>query len=147
MNRSKRLEPVQRISEQREKDAARAMGECQQRLQQLQQQLGELERYREEYRHHYHENGRNGFSAQRLQQLQQFLSKIDQAIAQQHQAIGHASNECEQKRQQWFRARSRSQALGKVAERYQDVERQEQNRREQKENDEYATRPSGLTKK
>ena len=147
MSRSKRLQPVQRISEAKEKDAARVLGESQQQLQQLQQQLAELERYREEYRNHYQHSGRAGFSAQRLQQLQQFLANIDQAITQQQRAITRAESLCEEKRRLWFQARGRSQALDKVAERYRDDERQQENRREQKENDEFASRSGGMPKK
>lgn len=147
MSRSKRLQPVQRITERREKEAARVLGEYQQQLQQLQQQLLELERYREEYRGHYQQSGRAGITAQRLLQLQQFLANIDQAIEQQQQAISHAELQCEEKKQLWFQARGRTQALEKVAERYSDDERQQQNRREQKENDEFAQRDRGLPKK
>jgi flagellar FliJ protein len=142
MTRSKRLQPVQRITEAREKDAARLLGECQQQLQQLQQQLGELGRYRDEYRSHYQQHGSAGFSAQKLQQLQHFLSKLDQSIAQQHQAIVKAEVRCEEKKRLWFQARGRTQALNKVSEYYQQDERQQQNRREQKENDEFAQRSS-----
>ena len=147
MTRSKRLAPVQRITEAKEKDAARALGDAQLQLQQLQQQLKELETYREEYRNHFQHSGRNGFSAQQLQQQQQFLSNIDLAIEQQHQTISNTEVLCEQKKQHWFDARGRTQALDKVAERYLDDERQVQNRREQKENDEFASRGSGLLKK
>ena len=143
MSRSKRLQPVQRITEKREQDAARALGEAQQHLEQLKWQLKELESYREEYRNHYQHSGRNGFSAQQLVQQQQFLAHIDKAIEQQQHAIHQAEAACEERRQRWFQARGRTQALDKVAERYRDDERQAQNRREQKENDEFATR--GIT--
>lgn len=144
MSRSKRLQPVQRLTQAREKDAARALGNSRQQLQQLQQQLAELERYREEYRKHYQQSGNAGFSAQKLQQLQLFLANIDQAIAQQQQAIANAEKLCEQQKASWFRARGKTQALDKVVERYQEDERQQQNRREQKENDEYAQRGRSL---
>lgn len=147
MSRSKRLQPVQQITETREKEAARALGECQQQLAQLQQQLTELERYREEYRGHYQQSGNAGITAQRLLQLQQFLAKIDQAIEQQQQAIINGEAQCEVKKQLWFQARGRTQALDKVAERYRDDERQQQNRREQKENDEFAQRSRSHPKK
>jgi flagellar FliJ protein len=148
MTRSERLRPVQRITESREKDAARVLGECQQQLQQMQQQLSELERYREEYRGHYQQHGSAGFSAQKLQQLQYFLANLDQAITQQQQAIRKAEAHCEEKKRLWFQARGRTQALDKVSEHYQQDERQQQNRREQKENDEFAQRRSpGVPKK
>jgi flagellar FliJ protein len=147
MTRSKRLQPVQRITEAREKEAARVLGECQQQLHQLQQQLGELGRYREEYRNHYQQHGSAGFSAQKLQQLQHFLTKLDQSIAQQHQVILHAEARCEEKKRLWFQARGRTQALDKVSEHYQEDERLQQNKREQKENDEFAQRSQGLPKK
>ena len=60
MSRSKRLQPVQRITEAREKDAAKELGECQLQLLLQQQQLSELENYREEYRRHYQQSGSAG---------------------------------------------------------------------------------------
>jgi flagellar FliJ protein len=147
MNRSKRLQPVQRITESREKDAARVLGEFQKQLLQLQQQLAELERYREEYRNYYQQCGGAGFSAQKLLQLQHFLSKIGQAITQQQQAIINAQAQCELKKKLWFQARSRTHALDKVAERYQQDEQLQENRREQKDNDEFAQRHRGRPKK
>lgn len=147
MTRSKRLQPVKQITEIREKDAAKLLGESKQELQQLQHQLAELERYRQEYRGHYQQNGSAGFSAQRLQELQQFLAKIDLSIVQQEQAIVTAEGVCEEKKQLWLQARGKTHALGKVVERYQQDEQQQQNRREQRENDEYAQRGRGADKK
>ena len=140
MTRSERLNPVRRVTEAREQDAARELGECQQQLQRLQQQLLELEGYRREYQAHYQQSGQAGITAQRLLQLQQFLANIDKAVAQQQQEILAAERRCEERRQRWFAARGRSQALDKVAERYQEDERQQQGRREQKESDEFALR-------
>lgn len=140
MTRSQRLKPVQRITGAREEEAARLLGECQQQLLLQQQQLQELERYREEYRQHYQQNGRAGLSAQKLLQLQQFLANLEQAIQQQQQTIQRSGQQCEKQRELWRQARGRSQALDKVAERYQEDERQQLNRREQKESDEFAQR-------
>lgn len=147
MTRSKRLQPVQRITEARERDAARLLGESQQQLQQLQQQLLELGRYREEYRSHYQQSGSAGFSAQKLQQMQAFLASLEQAITQQQQAVLKAEAHCEERKRLWFQARGRTQALEKVAGRYQEDEQQQQNRREQKESDEHAQRARGMPKK
>ena len=147
MSRSKRLQPVQRITEAKEQDAARALGEAQQQLEQLRQQLKELENYRQEYRNHFQHSGRGGFSAQQLVQQQQFLTHLDKAIEQQHHSISQAETACEERRQLWFQARGRTQALDKVAERYRDDERQEQDRREQKENDEFASRGTSHSNK
>lgn len=148
MTRSERLQPVQRITEAREKEKVRALGESQQQLQQLKVQLRELEQYRGDYQRQFEQAGKAGFSAQKMIQLQQFLSNIDQAITQQKQSIVNAEAMCEEKRQSWFNARNRTQALDKVAERYRQDEQQQQNRREQKENDEFAQRAdNGLTKK
>ena len=147
MTRSQRLKPVQRITEAREQEKVRELGACQQQLEQLKQQLAELEHYREEYRRQYQQAGQAGFSAQKLIQLQQFLSNIDKAVEQQHQSITNAQVMCEEKKQSWFKARTRTQALDKVAERYLADEQQQENRREQKENDEFAQRGAGLAKK
>lgn len=143
MKRSERLQPVQRISESREKAAVRILGQAQQHLQQQKQQLIDLKNYRNEYAQHYMQSGQAGFNGQKLQQLQNFLANIDKAIEQQHSAIENAHWQCEQAKQHWQQARGRSQALDKVAERYLSDEQTQQNRAEQKESDEYASQSGG----
>ena len=140
MTRSQRLKPVSRVAEHHEQTAARAMGEYQQRLNVHENRLRELIKYREEYAHGFQIAGARGMGAAQLQDYRTFLARIDQAISQQQGQVAQARRQYEQKKDEWFHRRTRSQALEKVAERYRKQERHDEDRREQKDSDERAQR-------
>lgn len=138
MTKSERLKPIQRLNESRENDAARALGQSVQTLQQQEQRLLELRQYRDEYDRQIQELGKNGVIASRLQQMQRFLYNLSQAIGQQQLIVEQARREQELKRQSWQIAHSKSQVLDNVADRYRRDEQYHANKHEQKENDEHA---------
>ncbi len=74
-----------------------------------------------------------------LQEYRLFLARLNDAIAQQQKTVLQAERDVERCRSGWMRTRTRSQALDKVRERYQHVERQEAERREQADLDERST--------
>ncbi len=139
MTRSKRLNPVVKVAEHREKDAARLLGQSQQRLEQQQTRLRELIGYREEYHLKYQQTCARGLDVKQLQEYRLFLARLNDAIAQQQKTVMQAQRDVERCRSGWMRTRTRSQALDKVRERYQNVERQEAERREQADLDERST--------
>jgi len=138
MTKSERLKPVQRISESREQDAARALGDSNQSVQAQEQRLVELEQYRSEYHQYVHERGAAGLTAGKLQELQRFLNNLNQAIEQQKQVVEMARQERERMKASWQQAHGKHHALNKVVERYREDERLSANKREQKEIDEHA---------
>ena len=140
MKRSKRLKPVVRVAESREQQAARALGAAQARLAQAQQQLAELQRYRDDYRQGFQQAGATGMGAAQLADYQQFLHKLGQAIEQQAQQVVQATQEAEAKRAQWFTSRGKVRMLDTVVARYQAIEQQQASRQEQREQDERSQR-------
>jgi flagellar FliJ protein len=143
MKRSDRLKPVQRLSEAREQDAAKALGVSNRNLSEQEQRLAELEQYREEYTRYVRQRGESGVTAAKLVELQNFLQNLNKAIEQQRQVLAMAKQRSEQSKQQWNKARGRNKALDKVAERYRQEEERNAARQEQKETDEYASRKGG----
>lgn len=143
MTRSKRLNPVLRVAEHREKDAARLLGQSQQRLQQHQARLRELISYRDEYNLKFQQTCSAGVDVKQLQEYRLFLSRLNDAIAQQQRVMANAERELEQARAAWLRTRTRSQALDKVRDRFIDAERQDAERREQADLDERSTQNAG----
>lgn len=139
MTRSKRLNPVVKVAEHREKDAARRLGQSQQRLEQQRARLRELVGYRDEYHVKFQQTCGRGVDVKQLQEYRLFLARLNDAIAQQQNTVVQAEREVERCRTSWLSTRTRSQALDKVRERYQDVERQEADRREQADLDERST--------
>ncbi len=140
MKKSNRLKPVQRLSEAREQDAAKALGDSNRHVSEQEQRLADLENYREEYARYYQQRGEQGVTAAKLMELQRFLHNLNKAIEQQQQVVAMARQRSEQSKQQWNNARGKSQALDKVVERYRKEEDRSASRQEQKDNDEYAQR-------
>ncbi len=140
MTRSKRLEPVIRVQQGRERDAARAMGRSQRDLDEERARLAELTAYREEYQQRFLEAMRNGLVASGVLEYQTFLGRLSEAIAQQERRVAEGYEAFEATRQQWMECHQRSSAVDKVAERYRDQERLQVERREQHEADERAQR-------
>lgn len=143
MTRSKRMNPVLRVAEHREKDAARRLGQTQQRLQQQQARLQELIGYRDEYNQKFQQTCSAGVDVKQLQEYRLFLSRLNDAIAHQQRVIANAEREVEQARAGWLRTRTRSQALDKVRDRFIEAERREADRREQADSDERSTQSAG----
>jgi len=136
--KSKRMQSILELALHDEKAAIEALGESSRKVEANIRQLEELERYREEYREQMLRQGESGFSGAKMQQFQRFLYKLDEVIGQQKGQIVASERVREQKRQAWLERRTRSNALDKVKQRYQESEAQEDQRREQKENDEMA---------
>ena len=142
MKKSDRLKPVQHLSEAKEQDAARALGNSNRDVSEQEQRLAELEGYRDEYARYYQQRGEAGVTAAKLMELQRFLYNLNKAIEQQQKVVEMARQRSEQTRQQWTKARGKRQALGKVAERYRQEEERSASRQEQKETDELAAQRS-----
>jgi len=138
MKRSQRLDPVVRVAENREQQAARSLGNSQSALNQAQQRLNELRNYREEYVQRFHANGAIGMSAVQMGDYRLFLSNLSCAIEQQAGLVKQAATVVEQQRQQWFSRRGKVKMLGNVVSRFQTDEQRVVDRKEQLEQDERA---------
>jgi len=142
MKRSQRLEPVVKVAENREQQAARSLGDSQSALNQAQQRLDELNKYREEYIQRFHANGAMGMSAVQMGDYRLFLSNLARAIEQQVGLVQQATAVVEQQRQQWFTRRGKVKMLGSVVSRFQADEQRIADRKEQLEQDERAQQMS-----
>jgi len=138
MKRSQRLDPVVKVAENREQQAARALGDSQLVFTQAEQRLAELKNYREEYIQRFHTNGAAGMSAVQMEDYRLFLSNLSNAIEQQVALVKQAASVVEQQRQQWFDRRGKVKMLGNVVSRFQADERRIVDRKEQREQDEHA---------
>ncbi|MGA7800077.1 MAG: flagellar export protein FliJ [Gammaproteobacteria bacterium] len=140
MTRSKRMQPVVRVAEDRERQAARALGDAQRALAENEAKLTELIGYREQYSRDFSAAGGAGLDARRVHEYRVFLDRLGVAVSQQSAAVEKLRGDCERSRQRWLETRTRAQALDKVTERYQSVERKAEERREQHDMDERALR-------
>ena len=138
--RSKRMQPVANLAEQKERDAVRDFVGAQDKLLAAEQQLQQLLGYRKEYQDKLQLSQGSGIGIQRIRDFYNFLEKLDLTINQAHLEIDSCKLLCEQKKQLWLSCRSRSQALNIVVENYRLEEFRQQERAEQKEQDEHAQR-------
>ncbi|MCA1806069.1 MAG: flagellar export protein FliJ [Xanthomonadaceae bacterium] len=140
MTRSKRMTPVVKVAENREQAAARILGEARQRLEQQQRKLDELGTYRDQYSSEFQQRSGQGMGVACLQDFRVFLARLNEAIEQQQRLVERCRQESERQRLNWLSTRTRTQALGKVVDRYRREERHQAERREQLDTDERALR-------
>lgn len=141
MSPSKRLKPVQQVAATRERNAARTMGQARKHLAQEEAKLEQLRQYHQEYLDRFQQAASQGISATQLQEYRAFLAKLDEAIQQQVKVVANSMANHSSHKDNWKQKHTRTQALGKVVERYRKEELKDEDRKEQKENDEHNTRP------
>ena len=138
MKRSKRMQSVAEIAKNRERDAARVLGQKRQHLEEQRQRLDELASYREEYARRFQSQGGVGLDARRLHEYRVFLQKLNMAIVQQRDRINQMVGECNIYQESWMNSRVHSKAMDKVVDRCRYDELRKREQQEQKELDEHA---------
>lgn len=136
MSPSKRLKPVQQVAANRERNAARSMGQARVHLAREEAKLAQLKLYHQEYLERFQQVSSQGMSANQLQEFRAFLARLDEAIRQQQQVVAASIANHSTHKDNWKQKHTRTQALGKVVERYHQEERKAADRSEQKESDE-----------
>lgn len=130
-SRANRLQPAADLARERQEAAMQKLAEHQQRVAKAEQQLAELERYRQEYA-----DTSGGVSVSAMLNRRQFVERIDQVIAQQVVEVARLNRQLDQARGLWRDAHARERALGSVIDTYREQERKSEERREQSEIDE-----------
>lgn len=137
---SERLKPVRRVAETRERNAAKMFGDAQRILKDQESKLEQLKIFRKEYRDRFESAMRTGMSAMQLQEFQSFLSKLEKAIDQQQAIVEDSRQDSSAKKSAWQKKHTRTQAIGKAIERFQKVEVCAEEKKDQKESDEFGLR-------
>ena len=134
--RSKRLQPVASHAKNLEQEAARIFAEAQQRVVDSEQQLSQLEGFRDEYLTNYQSASQQLDSMSQLLDYQAFLAKLNMGIGQANSTINLCRQQRDILKQQWLQRRVRTQALESVVEKYQQVELKHEDHLEQLEAEE-----------
>lgn len=140
MKKSQRIQPVKKVVEFKERQAAVALGIARNDLQIKQARLAELVSYQAEYAQDFHEKGKQGLGVLMLKTFQSFLEKLGVAIREQEQRVVHAERIAGQKQQVWMKTRQQVQIYNNVLDRFSKEESQHQEKQEQKFNDELASK-------
>jgi len=139
MMKSKRFEPIQEIASNSAMDLSRAMGEAGHKVQDLENQLAQLQSYRDEYvRNSTQANGT--MDAVKLQNYRSFLDRLGEALRQHLKSLDAARKEFERRRAQWSEKRIEAESLSRVVDRFRKEEQHVADRREQRDGDEAAMR-------
>ena len=142
MTRSKKLKPVVKHVDNNEKSALEAVAFSQQKLQQQQHKLQQLNDYKNEYSQKLSGAQAASVSAIQLKEFNRFFTQLNDTIIQQTQIVAMAQRELDLKRQKWKLTRSRSDAMHKIVDKIEASELQQAEKIEQKLMDEVALRIS-----
>ena len=140
MPRSRRLEPLAKVADKRQQDAARVMQQHREELARYQQQLDDMRRYREEYSRGFQERASDGVLGDQVKTFRIFLANLDEAIRQLETLIDIARRHHQDSREQWLETRSRHRALEQAVERFRSLEARDLVRREERDSDERTQR-------
>jgi flagellar FliJ protein len=132
MTRSDRLKPIQQVAQVRERDAARAAGESQRRLQEEEQRLAELETYRDEYLQRFRALQQQGITVAQLLEYQAFIGKLEAAIRHQGEIVQLRRADAERRMAAWTDRRTHTRAMDRAVENLAEEERAAGDRRDQK---------------
>lgn len=140
MKKSQRLKVVIELHERQEKEALEAMGRQQQKLDEQQRQLDNLQSYRLEYGHKLLDRQKQGMNVNQLLEFRAFADKLDKAIDGQRNAVLAQERELQRLHAMWEECHQRSKSLRKLSELALLEEQKLETRREQAEQDDRAAR-------
>lgn len=140
MSRAQRLQPVQRVVDEKERKLAEVLAAAERTVTAAQSKLDELESYRADYARNFAQRAAAGMGARELHDYQAFMMRLRDAIEQQSAVLQRAAGERDARLKRWQEAAQRCKAVGHVIEHWQADERREKGRREQRETDERAQR-------
>jgi len=136
MTRSKRLEPIQQLAGDREREAATQVELARRALDDHERQLVQLKQYRAEYADRVSTAAAPDVA--RLQNFHAFLGRLSDAIAQQERTVTDALAALERATDTWRERRIEAASIGRAAAKIATGERRIEDRRAQRESDERA---------
>jgi flagellar protein FliJ len=136
MKRSQRLDIVKKVVDDFERRKAEALAASERRVAESEKKLANLEAYRDGYVRDFQLRAAAGINAAAARDYQVFLSRLDEALRQQTQAVIGTRAQRDAELQNWQDAAQRAEAIGQTVKRWQGEERHELERREQVETDE-----------
>lgn len=114
MKKSQRIKVIVDLNANNEKKALKELGNTQAKKQAIQTQLENLQQYRQEYENQYLSVGKAGVNIAKLMEFRSFISKLDIAIGDQHQALVDVENEAMLARKTWEKQHHKTMSLQKI---------------------------------
>lgn len=138
--RSKRLELIVDIKANQEQKALEMLGQSQRQHSEMKRQVDGLTHYRGDYVDKCNAFARNGVQVSRLIEFRSFIDKLDIAIAGQEKILKNMEQHVQLNRKVWEYSHHSTQTIKKVRESALKIEQKHENKREQAEQDEHASR-------
>jgi flagellar protein FliJ len=132
---SERMQPLQKIAEAREDEAARQLLDRQRVLGEREQRLHELTRYLGEY-----EGLGQAHNPRLLMNRQAFVERLREAVSMQARLVEQARSHCDVQRGEWLLQHREVSTLDQLADCYRRRERRIEDQRSQRHLDEFALR-------
>lgn len=134
------LQTLIEIAEKASDDAAKRLGKAIQMQEEAERQMALLKQYREDYVRRLEDNGKKGFNIALYANFQAFIRKLDDAVDGQNKIIIDAAYKVEQVRQQWQVCEQKRLSYNTLNDRSLAAALKKENKRDQKQTDEYAAR-------
>jgi flagellar FliJ protein len=140
VKKSQRIKVIVDIKAAQEKNALEMLGATQRKLLTLQVQVEGLRNYRKEYQDRFEQLGVKGVNVAQFLEFRSFIDKLEKAIMGQEHMLSSIQAECDAKRKTWQELHQKTQSLEKVFETAMVAETKQEAKREQREQDERASR-------
>jgi flagellar FliJ protein len=140
MSPTQRLQLVQRVTDEKERQHAQRLAQSRARVAQCEAKLKELQGYQAGYIKDFDKRATSGIKGSGIREFQAFLAKLGDAIRQQEELLEKAKTDSEAERTHWQGAAQRSQIMDKVVDRHTARENQARDRRDQRESDDRGQR-------
>ncbi len=142
IKRSQRMQTVERVVSDVERKRAEALAVGERRVAEAESRLTELETYQKSYADQFNTRAGAGIGAAGLRDYQTFMTRLADAVKQQVQIVAKTKQDRDAEMKTWQQAAQRSEAVGGLVKRWQNEERKESDRSDQRESDERAQRPT-----
>lgn len=140
MNPTRRLQLVQRVTDDKERRQAQRLAQSRARVAQCEAKLKELQGYHAGYLLDFDKRAASGIGGAGIREFHAFLEKLGEAIRQQQELLANARADSETERSSWQGAAQRSQIIDKVVERHATQELKDRDQRDQRESDDRGQR-------
>jgi flagellar protein FliJ len=143
MTRSKRMEPVKNLADEREREAGAQVALARRALEDAEQQLKQLREYRAEYLARVAGGAQDGV---RLQNYHAFLGRLASAIEQQDKQVATVLADLERATDVWRERRIEAASINRAVDKMALGERRAADQRAQREDDERSMQRSVQTR-
>ena len=111
MSPTQRLQLVQRVTDEKQRQHARRLAQSRTRVAQCEAKLKELQGYHASYVREFDQRAASGIGGAGIREFQAFLAKLAEAVRQQEDLLRKAQSESDAERSDWQGAAQRSSSV------------------------------------